>query len=160
MAGHLSGYDILDSAMIMEQNGKLFYEMLAGKTLDMTVKELCKDLAKDEGKHERIFADLREDIASEILPFSGDQKKRLEGIAADSVFTEDTAKKFKDVLANEELALAYALELERSSIDFYEQLAPFIANDDARVVDMIIAEEEEHASALETKLNDLRKRSA
>lgn len=137
--------NILDFAMQMEEDGKAYYEKMAGQTEHPGLKTIFKQLARDEQKHYEIFQALKAsgstpemqdtDIIEESknvfqeLPQEGQVLKGIEGDLA---------------------AYKHAMKIEADSFRLYEDAAA--KEDDAATKKLLLkiaGEEHKHFNVLE-----------
>ena len=148
--------DVIKYATKMEINGRSFYEHAAGLTKNEHGKEVFKKLAQDEINHINTFGEIFTDVL-------GDDKWKLyveqEESDKDTVLDELKArieKQSHQERASDQEALRIGMELERGSIDKYQEWA---ANtQDVKVKEIfnkIIKEEEYHYDLLQAEYDNI-----
>lgn len=104
---------LLRAAILIEEQGKNFYDKLAEKVTDTNVKNLCRKLAGDEVTHKQLF----QNILSHWLSLSIDseslasfvQELKMRGVFLNPPSPDST----------EEDMVKYAIEQEKKTADFY-----------------------------------------
>ena len=141
--------NIFDFAMKMEEDGKAYYEKLAGQSSLPGLRTIFTRLAEDEQKHYEIFKELKN---SGSVPTMQDSTIIAE---AKNVFEElpkeeETLKGLKGDLA----AYQHAMKIESDSFRFYENAAS--EEKDPAMKDLlakIAVEEHKHFNILENIFN-------
>ncbi|MBI4949085.1 MAG: ferritin family protein [Deltaproteobacteria bacterium] len=148
---HFTGKEVLDMAVKIEENGLKFYTD-AGKTAkDKDVKALFKALAEDEGRHIRVFQDLKKLLGEteNAEPFDEETESYLRAFADTEVFTSlEGGKKLGKEVSGEAEAIDYAIGMEKDSILFYYEILKMIREKDKAVVDSLIDQEKDHLKRL------------
>ena len=136
---------LLQAGVLIEEQGKAFYDSLAEKAVKQGVKDLCSKLAREEIGHKQFL----EDIVSRWLPLpiSHESSAVIErelkerGIFVAPPSPDSTEKEF----------LKYAIETENKMIDFYlffeekfsdtwkKMNGERVANEDRRHAEQLIA---------------------
>jgi len=152
---YYSGFEIVEIAVRIEENGHAFYSLAA----DMFRKPnetrgLFLDLASKELVHIAIFQKLAEKFEPENYDFSKEEASGyITNLADTHIFGKkdsgiDLAKKVK----SPKEALEAALRFENDSVDFYTELAKRTHSDSQRLIQQIIDEEKEHAAEIKNFL--------
>lgn len=157
MANLSSPRDVVQLALQIEINGSRFYNFLLAQAKEKKVKDLFTLLAKEEAKHIKVFQGMLDALAGENKPtfFTEEYFINMSYVADGIVFTreeqgEALAKSMKSM--NE--AAAMALKFEKDALVFYEGIKKLMPDDDQKVIDMIIGEEQKHVEHL-TELKKL-----
>lgn len=143
---HLEEKEAVKKAALIEQNGHRFYTLLAANTDDRDAQAVFKRLAADETKHLKVIekrffpeAGLGEHITDEELAL----EEYIEGSGASDIFTRridvDALVKLID---HPRKALIVALDTERYSVEFFEELSRKAGEEEARNLYKELAEEE------------------
>jgi rubrerythrin len=155
--------DVFAMAEHIECNGARFYrEVAEGEGIDSDVCQMLLELAVMEDDHEKLFAEMRAELAERELTepaFSeeGDAVSYLHAVTDiwqigeknKSAAPEQKCKPLVDVLHK-------AIELEKDSIMFYLGMKEMLAEDsDRKRVDDIIKEEMRHVVDLNRKLEEM-----
>lgn len=148
---HFTGKEVLDMAVKIEENGLKFYTD-AGKTAkDKDVKALFKALAEDEGRHIRVFQDLKKLLGEteNAEPFDEETESYLRAFADTEVFASpEGGKKLGKEVSSEAEAIDFAIGMEKDSILFYYEILKMIREKDKAVVDTLIDQEKDHLKRL------------
>ncbi len=141
--------EILNLAMIIEENGEEFYYELADLAKDSCTRELLKKLAEEENKHRQRFLELKRHIDRIYKPDALEKVSRFltsEAFGA-RLFSLDR-EKLKSIGSFED-ALQLAITLEEDSIIFYELLKSLSDREETlKVLEFIIKEERSHVNTL------------
>ncbi|PRX35549.1 rubrerythrin [Orenia metallireducens] len=130
--------NIYDFAIDFEQENKDYYEECAKQTRDSNLKRIFNYLAKEERRHEEIVKKLKQEeevaeIESDILPKAAEVFKE---IAKDiSVNSEKPVQEDVNLYRK-------AVEMERSSYNFYQQKAEEVDNPVIQEAFLKLAKEE------------------
>lgn len=136
---------VLQVAILIEQEGKQFYERLAQASPDTKVKELCVKLAQDESDHKKLF----EQVLSQWLSLTVDeeylksyiQKLKKEGLFSDPPFLN----------ASEKDLIRYAIGIENKTADFYLSLEKKFPDFWRQMqIHQLVKTEREHADKLKS----------
>jgi len=147
--------EAIKMAIQMEKDGRAFYEEAAKKTENKLGKKMFETLAKDEIEHLNTFQKMFDKITG-----TGEWRE----IAQDSpkkgkvpIFEEEIQKK-GDVNPTELDALRTAMDNERKSIDFYNNVAEETEDPLGKKIFTKIREEEKyHYDLLQAQLDYLTK---
>lgn len=153
--------EVLNLAMIIEENGEEFYLELTNLTHDNCTKELLFRLAEEEKKHRKHFMELKKEIDKAYKPDALEKVSRFltaEALGA-RLFSLDKTH-LKNIDSFEE-AIRLAITLEEDSIIFYELLKSLSDKEETiKVLDFIIEEENSHVSTLKEIIQSLQKSCA
>ena len=145
-----TGDEIFRIAIELEKKGEEFYEALAETAGDQKVAELCKDLAAQEQQHARLFDDLRVKTTSRAAsrPLSWDELHFAQMLVEERALPDpDEAR---EVVAKQGLAAALdmAIQFEKDSVLFFQELLPVVDEQDRQAVSAIVEQEKQHAQRL------------
>lgn len=146
-----NGYDVLQFAIRIEENGEAFYRETASMMADNEVKELFVRLAGEEINHKEVFegmlAQLREYRPAET--YDGEYLTYLTSyIDGKAIFKDHPKIPEMAKVRDREAALDFAIQREVDSILYYEEMKKFAGEKHAPVIDRIIAEERKHFGTL------------
>ena len=142
---------LLQVAIDLERQGKIFYETLALGCGNREIAALAVSLARAEEQHAETFKRMREALPE-------DQRGRILSEAELRRVTEEVRREMmpdaiwvRDIVLNPDLfkALEMATEMERDSVRFYSELGHRLAASDAVTLMAIAAEEQDHLDKLE-----------
>lgn len=151
---HFSLNEVLEMALGIEANGKVFYEAAAKAATTDDFKKLFSFLALEEVQHTEFFEALITSIGADehfnpTDPYFEEAGLYIKALADSSVFTEaDVGENFAAIVSDERGALDKALLMEKESILFYHELKHMVREKDHSLMDTIIAEERKHVSML------------
>jgi len=145
-----TGDEIFRISIELEKKGEQFYEALAEKAGDQRVSELCKDLAAQEQQHARLFEDLRVKTTSRAAsrPLSWDELHFAQMLVEERVLPDPVEA--REVVDEEGLvaALNMAIQFEKDSVLFFQELLPVVDEQDRQAVSAIVEQEKQHAEKL------------
>lgn len=140
--------EVVQTAIMMEELGRDFYEALGGASRNPKVLQLCHRLAADEDKHREVFRQLHHELAShEESVFVDEQQAAVarRRIKANILPTSDVIRQVA-CGGNLASALDMAVKMEGEAIRFFSQLARCLPPGSA--VETIVAEERQHLRML------------
>jgi len=135
-------HDIIDKAIVMEEDGYDFYKKAEKRTLSKMGKLMFATLAEDEVKHKALLQGLKKK-----MPASSQEldvplpKERLRSVFADAKGNVDEKV---SPTADDTDALAFAMTKETESHDLYKQAAADSDDPKVRTVFERMALEENH----------------
>lgn len=156
MEERFSGSEVVQLGVEIEINGKDFYNTLANQTQNKDAKDVFIYLADEEEKHitafQKIFDSVKKYEPPEAYP--GDYFAYMNALAREHVFTQknkgtEIAKDIKNDLEAIELGIGF----EKDSIVFFEGMKKAVPEEDQKIIDELIKQEQVHL----TKLDDLRR---
>jgi rubrerythrin len=146
---YYSGQEIYEIAVRIEENGQEFYTLAADKIKEYNdTKALFLDLADKEVLHIGIFQKLFEKFEPEDFEFpSEDASSYIAHLAESHIFGKPEAGvQLAAQIKDPKHALETALKFELDSVAFYTEILKSAKSDSRKLVQQIIAEEEEHAA--------------
>ncbi len=141
----------IDYALKMEVDGKTFYEKLSKETNDPRVKQIFDMLAKDEQRHYDIINGFKKTFYN----YKGTDTFKT----TKNIFSEALKKK-QTFGVNVNIFELYqqAIEMEKKSVELYQDEAVKSKNKDEKTVLLKLAEEEKkHQTILENLMEFIRK---
>jgi rubrerythrin len=147
----LTGDEIVEIAVRLEEEGEAFYNAAAGRTATAELRALFEELAIQEQYHRRAFQQMGRDMAQ--LALSDEQWEQFQAytgaLLEQRVFDKPEGALAQAVEAQDEKeALQAALGFEKETLQFYRELWGVVRGADRQTVDRIIAEEEVHIRRL------------
>lgn len=151
MGNIFAGSEIVEIGIQIEKNGRDFYNALVKKSKNLKAQEIFKFLAAEEEKHMAIFKTILE--KTEKYEPQGldvdDYFAYMNALASEHIFTqankgEEIARKTK----SDREAIDLGIGFEKDSIIFYEGMKKVVPEYDLKVVDEIIAQEQNHLKTL------------
>jgi rubrerythrin len=156
MVNIFRGSEIVELGIQIEKNGRDFYNALVGLSRNQRAKETFKYLAREEEKHIATFRKILDSVHKYEPPesYPGEYFAYMNALASGYVFTQEdkgdeTAKSTK----SDKEAIDLGIGFEKDSILFYEGMKKVVPKYDHKVVDELIAQEQDHLR----QLSDLKK---
>lgn len=152
--------EILNLALLIEENGEAFYISLAEHTDNYKIRSILKRLAEEERKHRNYFLELKRYVDKLFKPDAKEKISRF--LTAEAVGSKLFSMTVQDAyrIENIEEAIRLATTLEEDSILFYELLKSLSEEEDTlEILDLIIEEENSHVNVLKTILRDFEQNS-
>ncbi len=152
--GVYSGAEIFQIAMELEDAGRAFFETLAEKSENPDLAGLCRYLAGQETDHYAKFKKMSEELTQRPAsrPLTWDELHFAKILIEERVLSSPEAA--RDAAGSGDVVgiLETAIQLEKDSILFYNELLAEVDEKDVPAVQEIIDEEKRHLRALvETK---------
>lgn len=156
MGNVFAGSEIVEMGIQIENNGRDFYNILAGRSKDKKAADLFKYLAAEEEGHiavfKKILGALHRYEPQEAYP--GEYFEYMNALASDYVFTKkDAAKDVAGRIKSEKEALDMGIGFEKDSIIFYGGMKKAVPTEELKAVDQLISQENSHLK----KLIDMKK---
>jgi rubrerythrin len=151
----LTGDEIIEIAVRLEERGETFYGAAAKKATAPDVVALFQELAVQEQYHRRAFQQMGEDMVELALSDEQwDQFQAYTGALLEQSFfgKPDGALSQATEAEGEREALQAALGFEEETLGFFRQLRNVVRGVEQKVVDRIIREEEQHMRRLSDML--------
>lgn len=148
--------EVVEMGIQIERNGLSFYTALADKSEDNKIKDLFRFLAREEEKHIVAFQNVLSKVEryepSESYP--GEYFAYLNALASEYVFTQkDKGEQIAEEIKSDKEAVEFAIGFEKDSIIFYEGMKTVVFENEHKVINELIKQEQEHLK----KLVDLKK---
>jgi rubrerythrin len=114
--------ELLEVAVATEEHGQAFYERLASRFAQAPkLSETFMTPARDEASHRDAFANLKARVLRMETTPTRQRAMELQARSLDAFFREGVEKKV-DSVASVEDVLEMALQLEKSTLAFYESM--------------------------------------
>ncbi|MFA5090537.1 MAG: ferritin family protein [Candidatus Omnitrophota bacterium] len=152
MGNIFSGSEIVELGIQIEKNGQDFYSALADKTNEEKGRQLFRYLALEEEKHITVFKGILAGLgAYEPQGLDADEYfAYMKELASGCIFTvKDKGKEIASKVQNEDEAIGLGIGFEKDSIVFYEGMKKAVPEYDHKVLDELIAQEQEHLRQLQ-----------
>jgi rubrerythrin len=149
--------EILEMAIEIERNGQKFYKKAAQIVGSSNVKKFLLDIADMEVRHEKIFREMKEQLAEkQVAVFDPDNEASLylQAMADGNVFDlkTDLSRKLTGKEPVDQI-FKMAVQAEKDSIVYYVGLEDYVdGKENKEKVDKIIEEEKGHIIALYNQL--------
>jgi rubrerythrin len=150
--------EIIQFAIEIEKEGKIFYQKMAGQAMDEKIKKIYLQLMQDESDHQETYQKFLDNLGPDhneyLYHMQNEYIEYLHSFIENIVFDKDKIDQLIESFKTEQAAIDYAIEKEKSSIKYYESLKQIVIDHDNKIVDQIITEEKSHIE----KLQNLKKR--
>jgi len=151
MTSKFAASEIAEMAIEIEINGRDFYNAVAAKVKSTKAKNLFQFLAGEEKKHIEKFKKILESVKKyepkEAYP--EEYFAHINALASNQVFTQkDKGAQVARGAKDENAAIDIGIKAEKDSITFYEDMKKIVPEEDKRIVDDVIAEEQKHLEEL------------
>lgn len=147
----LTGDEIIEIAIRLEERGEAFYLEAAKSATTASVRLLFEDLAEQERYHRRAFQRMSRDVVE--LSLSPDQWEQFQAYAGallqQNLFDRPQgALSHASEVTDEEEALQTALDFEKETLLFFHGLSDAVRGPGQQVVERIVQEEKRHVQRL------------
>lgn len=147
----LTGDEIIEFAMRLEESGEAFYTAAAEKVTTAGVKALFEELAVQEQYHRRAFEQMGRDVVELALsPEQWDEFQAYTGALLQQRFfaNPENALNVAAEAQDEREALQAALGFEKETLLFFHELRDAVRGPGQQTVGRIIEEEKRHIQRL------------
>lgn len=147
----LTGDEIIEIAMRLEENGEAFYNAAAENATTPDVKALFEDLAMQEQYHRRAFQQMGRDVVELALsPEQFDQFQAYTGALLQQSFfaAPESALNVAAQAEDERSALQAALDFEKEAMLFFHELEDAVKGPGKQTIAGIVQEEKQHVLRL------------
>jgi rubrerythrin len=151
----LTGDEIIEMAIQLEENGEAFYNAAAEKATTPGIKTLFEDLALQEQYHRRAFQQMGRGVVELALTDEQwDQFQAYTGaLLQTSFFAEpEAALNVAAQAEDERAALQAALNFEKETLLFFHELRDVVRGPGKQTVERILQEEKQHIQRLSAML--------
>lgn len=156
MGNIFAGSEIVELGIQIEKNGRDFYNALARWSKNQKAVEIFKYLAGEEGKHIEVFQNIL-DKTEKYEPSGLDADEYfayMNALASEYVFTQkDKGQEIARTIKSDTEAVNMGIGFEKDSIVFYEGMKKAVPEYDLKILDALIAQEQNHLKIL----SDLKK---
>lgn len=152
----LTGDEIIEIAMRLEERGEAFYHAAAGEAITAEIKVLFEELAIQEQYHRRAFEGMGRDLVRQTL--TDEQWEQFHAYAGvlleQRIFDKPDGALGEAAGARDEReALQAALDFENETLQFFQELKVVVKGAGKQTVERIIGEEEHHVKRLSGMLS-------
>lgn len=162
MIFNFNALEVFQVAVLIEENGRVFYENAQSRVDDAEVKKLFKDLALQEIDHKRKFEELKAKLpaqaaSSTVWDPENEMDQYLKMMADQHVFgpgsdVDAQLKQIKDASD----ALKMAIQFEKDSVIFFLSMEEMTEEQKGRqLINLLVKEEQEHLKRLSLQLRKL-----
>ncbi|MCM8796953.1 MAG: ferritin family protein [Candidatus Omnitrophica bacterium] len=157
MANIFSGSEIVELGIQIEKNGRDFYNQLVKQTKNDKARGIFAFLVGEEEKHIEVFKNILKTVENyePAESYPGEYFAYMNALAGGYVFTQkekglETARAIK----SDKEAVEKGIGFEKDSIIFYEGMKRAVPQNDIKVVELLIKQEEGHLLKL-TELKNM-----
>ncbi|MFH0762886.1 MAG: ferritin family protein [Candidatus Omnitrophota bacterium] len=151
MANIFSGSEIVELGIQIENNGRDFYNALAGKSKNPKAQSIFAFLAQEEGKHIFAFQKILDSVEKYQPPeaYPGEYFAYMKTLADKYIFTKkDEGRRIAEIVKSDAQALDMGIGFEKDSIDFYQNIKKVVPAYGQKIVDGVVAQEQKHLEML------------
>ena len=156
MGNVFAGSEIVQIGIQIEKNGKDFYNTVLTQSNNQKAKDIFKYLAAEEEKHITAFQRILDSVEQYEPPeaYPGEYFSYMNALAGEHIFTQENkgGEIAKNTKSDQE-AISLAIGFEKDSIIFYEGMKKVVPQTQHKLIDGLIAQEQEHLR----KLSELKK---
>ena len=137
---------VIDLAIAMENHGRNYYANTRDKTTDPKCKEFFEWLVEQEDDHHQTYLHLIENSSiAEISPeeLSGGYGHFIQRLVKE---VTEALKETESISIDE--AIEQAIFFEESVIEYFKKVIPLFPEEQAKVIQVICEEEQEHIDAI------------
>ena len=151
MGNIFSASEIIEIGIQIEKNGRDFYGELVKKAKNTKAQEIFGYLAGEEEKHIKVFQGILE--KTEQYQPQGLESDTyfayMNALASEYVFTQrDQGKKIAQKTKSDQEAIEMGIGFEKDSIIFYEGMKKIVPEDDHKIIEQLIIQEQNHLREL------------
>jgi len=152
--GIFAAAEALEMAMQIESNGEVFYNAVAAKVADPSVKKLFQELALQEQRHYGVFQEMANTVGGAASPSTSDAERDeyhayLQAALENALFSgPDKALAMAAQTRDRQMALRVAIGFEKDTLLFFYDLCDMISEAEQKIVVGIIQEEKLHLQRL------------
>jgi len=151
MGNIFAGSEIVEIGIQIEKNGRDFYNTLVNQSKNQKAKDIFKYLAGEEEKHiaafKKILGAVHKYEPAESYP--GEYFSYMNALAREHIFTEkDKGSEIAKRAKGDRNAVELGIGFEKESIIFYEGMKKVVPEADLKVIQGLIAQEQEHLRKL------------
>lgn len=157
MGNIFSASEILELAIEIEKNGRDFYYTLIKKSKFPKAQEIFQLLATEEGKHILSFKGILDTVQKySPVSYPTDYLTYINSLADGNIFTQrNTGERVALKVQSELQGIELGIGFEEDSIAFYEEAKKAVPSNEHKIIDQIIAQEEDHLKQLTELKKDL-----
>ncbi len=152
MENKISGAELLNIAVRIENNGYAFYDQFAKKAKDNAVNAMLIYLRDEEKKHSDKFSYMLEELhkkAGQESLYTQEYSAYIKSIASKLVFSqENTGIEIAQEMKSDKQAIEKAIEFEKDSIRYYNAMKEAVSEGEKNVLEEVVHEEEVHLEKL------------
>jgi len=154
-----SGSELINIAIGIERRGIAFYDIMTRSTGNAIARDVFQYLADMERQHAQIFQGMLSEADKYQIPetYAAEYAAYLQALVDSAVFTDDFVTSEMATKTNSDIeAMELAIEAEKDSLLFYDEMRDIMPQRAQPTVNKIIAEEKSHLR----QLSELKKKLA
>lgn len=151
MGNIFAGSEIVEIGIQIEKNGRDFYNLLTRKSKNPKAADIFRYLAKEEEKHIAVFQNILDSVEKyePAESYPGEYFAYMNALASEYVFTQkNKGEEIAKTIRTDKEAVDLGIGFEKDSIIFYEGMKKVVPTSDLKVVEELIAQEQNHLRAL------------
>jgi rubrerythrin len=151
MDSTFSEYEIVELGIQIEKNGRDFYNGLVAKSDSQKARDIFKYLAGEEEKHIAVFREILSSVRKYEPPgaYPEEYFAYMNALAGDYVFTQkDKGAEIAAKTKSDMEAVELGIKFEEESIVFYEGIKKVVPEEEHRLIDKLIEQEQDHLRQL------------
>jgi len=151
MGNIFTGSELVEIGIEIEKNGRDFYSILSNQSKNQQAQGMFQFLAKEEEKHIAVFQGILDAVEKYQPPesYPGEYFAYMTNLASEYVFTQkDKGKEIAKKTTSDLEAIELGINFEKDSIIFYEGMKKVIPQFDLKIVEQLVAQEEQHLKML------------
>ena len=159
MSISFSGSELINIAIGIERRGIAFYDIMTRSTGNAIARDVFQYLADMERQHAQIFQGMLSEADKYQIPetYAAEYAAYLQALVDSAVFTDDFVTSEMATKTNSDIeAMELAIEAEKDSLLFYDEMRDIMPQRAQPTVNKIIAEEKSHLR----QLSELKKKLA
>jgi rubrerythrin len=151
MENQYSGVEVVEMGVVIEQNGRDFYNALSERSENKAAQLAFEYLAQEEEKHIRYFENILNQVQKSLDTEGSDSElySYLTALASEHVFSEkNTGQEMARKVDNATDAINMGIRFEKESIQLFEKMREIVPDESKPIVQTLIEEEERHLQKL------------
>lgn len=147
MAALFKASEIVNVAILIEENGYKFYKAVANESRFYELKEPALFLASEEKAHSETFKKILDNLPAYEMAeaYPGEYQLYLKALADDNIFTTPKDPiKLAQFFKNTKEVIDFGIGIEKDSIIFYEGLKEMVLKNELTAIEEIIKQEKKH----------------
>jgi rubrerythrin len=151
MGNIFAASEIVELGIQIEKNGLDFYNTLLKQTANEKATDVFKYLAGEEEKHIKVFQEILEKTEKYEPPkiYADEYLAYMNALASEYIFTQkDKGRIEAQKMKSDTEAIDTGIKFEKDSIIFYEGIKKVVPEYDQRIVEELIAQEQDHLKQL------------
>jgi rubrerythrin len=153
----LSGAEVLQFAVRIEENGFSFYRKYADTLAGGSEREIFDLLAAEETRHIEVFSEMLKNVEEfkQSVNYPDQYFAYLQAYADNLIFKKDELDKEIAKIGNTATAVDFGIRRELDSILYYQEIKSFVPEKDSELIEDVIGEERKHFLKLSQLKKDL-----